>query len=180
MNLCSVPDRKFSTDPNISYDHCHSLLNEYMPDHVTNNKVLQHLFIKYVAMQRLDNLVYIFVNIKHTGIWKGDANLWKIFLDFVSTQVIMILKCLNIMLAYSIGAGVYFDPKRVRAHELKRMIDNKVIVKTKESCYSNTAKLGELLMETMLEEVDEFCKIDIKHNWAAHAHQQVITIIIVI
>ena len=123
--------------------------------------------------------MYLFVNIKYTGIWKDDASLWKIFLDFVSTQVTTILLCLNIMPACTIGAGVRFNPNSVRAHELKRMIDNKVLVKTKESCYSNTAKLGELLMETMLEEVDEFCKIDIKQNWAAHAHQQVITIIII-
>jgi len=57
------------------------------------------------------------------------------------------------------------------------MVKNGLIVKSsKEMYYSNTAQLGELLIKTMLQEVDEFCKIDIQQNWIAHAHQQVITI----
>ena len=55
------------------------------------------------------------------------------------------------------------------------MVNDKVLVKTKESYYTNAEKLGELLMETMLQEVDEFCKMDIQQNWGTHAHQQVIS-----
>ena len=54
------------------------------------------------------------------------------------------------------------------------MVDNKILVKSKDTYYSNAKRLGELLMETMLQEVYEFCKIDIQQNWGAHAHQQVI------
>jgi len=40
---------KFGRDPNLTEEECHFLLRKYMPAHViNNNKVLQHLFIKYV------------------------------------------------------------------------------------------------------------------------------------
>ena len=55
------------------------------------------------------------------------------------------------------------------------MVNDKILVKTKEAYYTNAEKLGELLMETMLQEVDEFCKMDIQQNWEAQTHQQVIT-----
>ena len=41
------PPVKFGDDPNLPDEECHYLLKEYMPDHVTKNKVLQQLFIKY-------------------------------------------------------------------------------------------------------------------------------------
>ena len=46
--------------------------------------------------------------------------------------------------------------------------------------YSNTSKLGEVLMETMLQEVSEFCKIDVRQNWSTQAHQQVFTFIFIL
>ena len=54
------------------------------------------------------------------------------------------------------------------------MVNDKVLVKTKEAYYTNAERLGELLMETMLQEVDEFCKMDIQQYWETHTHQQVI------
>ena len=48
-----------------------------------------------------------------------------------------------------------------------------MIVRLKGLYYSNTSKLGEVLMETMLQEVSEFCKIDVQQNWSTQAHQQV-------
>ena len=39
----------FIDDTKVGYDQCHDLLKEYMPPHVNANKVLQHLFIKYVC-----------------------------------------------------------------------------------------------------------------------------------
>jgi len=55
------------------------------------------------------------------------------------------------------------------------MINDGMIVKSQEGTYySNAAQFGELLMDTMLEEVDEFCKINVQQNWAAHTHKQVI------
>ena len=49
-----------------------------MPDHVTANKVLQHLFIKYVSY------VYDIHDMKFwLGIWKEDAILWKTSLGFI-------------------------------------------------------------------------------------------------
>ena len=74
-----------------------------------------------------------------------------------------------------VGAGVIFDHKQVSENELKKMVNNKRLVKSKDTYYSNARQLGELLMETMLQEVHEFCKIDIQQNWGAHAHQQVIS-----
>ena len=39
--------------------------------------------------------------------------------------------------------------------------------------HTNTEHLGSTLMSTMLEEVGNFCKPDIKINWTKKSHQQV-------
>jgi len=59
------------------------------------------------------------------------------------------------------------------------MINDSIIVKLKGRYYSNTSHLGAVLMETMLQEVSEFCKIDVQQNWATQAHQQVFKLMIV-
>ena len=41
------PIIKFSTDPDLSNEECHSLLQEYMPPHVANTKIIQQLFVRY-------------------------------------------------------------------------------------------------------------------------------------
>ena len=46
-------------------------------------------------------------------------------------------------------------------------------VDKKQHYFYNTSKLGEVLMETMLQESSEFCKIEMQQNWASQAHQQV-------
>ena len=38
---------KFVDNPDLPDEQCYSLLKDYMPAHVTRNKVLQQLFIKY-------------------------------------------------------------------------------------------------------------------------------------
>ena len=50
----------FIDDPKVSYDQCHNLLKEYMPPHVNANKVLQHLFIKYVVAKLFSAFLYVF------------------------------------------------------------------------------------------------------------------------
>ena len=35
-------------DSNLTHEQCRFLLKKYMPPHVSDNKILQHLFIKYV------------------------------------------------------------------------------------------------------------------------------------
>ena len=57
--------------------------------------------------------------------------------------------------------------------EVKKMIKSKELRKSGNTYFSNTSKLGEILMEIMLQEVSEFCKIDMKQSWATQAHQQV-------
>ena len=47
------PCVKFGDNPNLTGQQCHTLLNDYMPRHVTKNKVLQQLIIKY----RLSSLI---------------------------------------------------------------------------------------------------------------------------
>ena len=37
---------KFSTDPDLSEDDCHRLLQEYMPKHIASTKITQQLFIR--------------------------------------------------------------------------------------------------------------------------------------
>jgi len=37
---------KFGDDPDLKTAECHLFLKQYMPPHVTQNKVLQQLFIK--------------------------------------------------------------------------------------------------------------------------------------
>ena len=56
------------------------------------------------------------------------------------------------------------------------MVKNKLLKKSKDRYYTNSDRLGELLMDFMLQEVHKFCKIDIQQDWAAHAHQQVMTL----
>jgi len=72
-----------------------------------------------------------------------------------------------------IGYGLPFDSKKVTPDEFKRMVDDGMLRKISNIYYSNISKLGEVLMETMLKEVSEFCKPDVQQNWAAQAHQQV-------
>jgi len=78
------------------------------------------------------------------------------------------------ILSCTIGCGTLFNHTQVDKHELKKMLNNRIIVKLRERYYSNTSQLGEVLMETMLKEVSEFCKINIQQSWAMQAHQQVI------
>ena len=37
---------KFSTEPNLKDEDCHSLLQEFMPLHITPHKITQQLFIR--------------------------------------------------------------------------------------------------------------------------------------
>jgi len=67
---------------------------------------------------------------------------------------------------------VPFDHTKVSPDERNRMIADGMIKKLSIVYYSNTEKLGEVLMETMLAEVSEFCK-NVEQNWATQAHQQV-------
>ena len=53
------------------------------------------------------------------------------------------------------------------------MVKSKMLVKLQENYYSNTSQLGQVLMETMIKEVSEFCKINIQQSWATQTHQQV-------
>ena len=53
------------------------------------------------------------------------------------------------------------------------MVKERVLVRLRGRYYSNTSQLGQVLMETMLNEVSEFCKINIQQSWATQAHQQV-------
>jgi len=76
------PPVKFGDDPNLTDEQCHYLLRKYMPAHVTRNKILQQLFIKYIH-----NIVVSCYDILFIGIWKEGASLWKVFQDFVSIQV---------------------------------------------------------------------------------------------
>lgn len=111
-------------------------------------------------------------------IWKEDANSCKIIQDFVTTQVNCMFKH-HMQLPCTIGGGVLFDHKKVTDNELKKMVKNKILCKkAKNRYYTNSNQLGELLMEIMLQEVYEFCKIDIQQNWTAYPHQQVITLLI--
>ena len=73
------------------------------------------------------------------------------------------------------GYGLPFDHTKETPDNLKRMLRNGMLRPINSVYYSNTSKLGEVLMETMLKEVSEFCRPDVQHNWAAQAHQQVHT-----
>ena len=52
--LLKGPLVKFGDNPDLPDEECYTLLKDYMPAHVTKNKVLQQLFIKY----RLSSLIY--------------------------------------------------------------------------------------------------------------------------
>ncbi len=39
---------KFSEDPDLLPDQCHTLLYKYMPEHIRSTKITQRLFVKYV------------------------------------------------------------------------------------------------------------------------------------
>ena len=74
---------------------------------------------------------------------------------------------------FRIGYGLPIDSKKETPDQLRRMVDNGMLKKISSVYYTNTSKLGEVLMETMLKEVSEFCKPDVQQNWAAQEHQQV-------
>ena len=73
----------------------------------------------------------------------------------------------------TVGCGTLYDHKNVDPYELRKMVKDDVLVRVRERYYSNTSQLGQVLMETMLKEVSEFCKINIQESWATQAHQQV-------
>ena len=58
------------------------------------------------------------------------------------------------------------------------MVEKGILVPLQERYYSNTSQLGQILMQTMLKEVSEFCKVEIQQSWATQAHQQVIGFVI--
>jgi hypothetical protein len=43
----TCPIIKFSTDPDLSDEECHKLLQEYMPHHLADTKITQQLFVRY-------------------------------------------------------------------------------------------------------------------------------------
>lgn len=45
-NERSQKEVKFSQSGNLSTSMCNSLLSMYMPDHIANSKITQHLFIR--------------------------------------------------------------------------------------------------------------------------------------
>ena len=71
------------------------------------------------------------------------------------------------------GCGVHFDRESVTPDKLQRMMDTGMLRLLSNCHYSNTEKLGEVLIKTMLDEVSEFCKIDVQHNWTLQSRQQV-------
>ena len=83
------------------------------------------------------------------------------------------------MTLYTIGCGTLFNDKQASPSAIKDMVNDSIIVKLRGRYYSNTAHLGQVLMETMLQEVSEFCKIDVQQNWATQAHQQVFKLMLV-
>ena len=85
----------------------------------------------------------------------------------------MVSICLNLYFTCVIGLGQEFDHDQLKHDELKELVSNKTIVLLRGKYYTNTKYLGEVLMETMLQEVSDFCKIDYQQNWTAQAHQQV-------
>ena len=80
--------------------------------------------------------------------------------------------CCNFHCIY-VGIGDKFDHSHLTQYELKKMLDDKEIKKVQENYYTNTEKLGEAIMETMLQEVSDFCRANIQQNQAMQAHQQV-------
>ena len=81
---------------------------------------------------------------------------------------------------YKLGYGVRFDSKSVTPDMLKKMTKAGMLVLLRSnSHYSNTEKLGEVLIKTMLDEVSEFCKIDVQHSWTSQSRQQVCFFIVV-
>ena len=58
-------------------------------------------------------------------------------------------------------------------YDLKKMLDDKEIKKVQENYFANTDKLGEVIMETMLQEVSDFCRANFQQNQTMQAHQQV-------
>ena len=62
---------------------------------------------------------------------------------------------------------------------LDAMVRDKILMvdklrKKQHYYYYNTSNLGEILMETMLQESSEFCKLEMQQNWASQVHQQVL------
>ena len=78
----------------------------------------------------------------------------------------------------TVGCGTLYDHKNLDQHELRKMVKDEMLIQLQERYYSNTSQLGQVLMETMLKEVSEFCRINIQQNWATQAHQQACDVVI--
>ena len=76
---------RFGNSANLSNKQCYRLLKDHMPSHVTENKILQQLYIKYKTKFEA---IYMFIHVSYLGIWKEGADFWRTFQDFVLMQVI--------------------------------------------------------------------------------------------
>jgi len=77
---------------------------------------------------------------------------------------------------YCVGVGRPFDHSSVLPQKLKKMVKTGMLKfsRRNKKYYSNTEKLGEALLATVLEEVSELCHIYAMHNKASQLHQQVL------
>ena len=71
------------------------------------------------------------------------------------------------------GFAMKFDHTSKSKTELHQMIKHGKLRKQRGIYFTNTTKLGEMLMKIMLQETVEFCKIDVQQKWSTQAHQQV-------
>ena len=111
-------------------------------------------------------------------IWKEGVSSWKGFLASIIIQVAVYFHSehvINVMLCVHThtGCGIRFDRESVTPDKLQRMMDTGMLRLLSNCHYSNTEKLGEVLIKTMLDEVSEFCKIDVQHSWTLQSRQQV-------
>jgi len=86
-------------------------------------------------------------------------------------------KLCNVFTRLHVGYGP-LDQTKVQQADLDAMVHDKIltVVKhNKKQCYYyNTSKLGEVLMETMIQESSEFCKVNVQQNWGSQEHHQVL------
>ena len=108
-----------------------------------------------------------------SDIWKGGASSQKHFLLLTLILVNYIYVHAYLTINFTTGCGTLFKNKNFSVKTIRDLVKDGVIIELRGKYYSNTSYLGAVLMETMLQEVSEFCKVDIQQNWATQAHQQV-------
>ena len=144
-----------------------------------NPKVTQKLFIKYVHLYNIVLLLDLANMVPSTFDSIFNIYAWCYMCASYSLHVLYVLYTVCEQLYTSACDHRYMKRRCAFLDQLPAFNYNTgygeyfVEPLTGKKKLSDTRQLGSTLMETMLQEVKDFCDPEIKENWSLKAHQQV-------